>query len=477
MKIRRFLPTLAATAALVLAPVSAAGQLAGEWAGSLALPGGTSLRIVFHIQADEERGWTATMDSPDQGAHGIPVSEVALRGDSVRLAVIVAAGAWEGVLRGDTLSGTWAQGGMSFPLDLVRGAAPAEEPRRPQEPTGPLPYDVQEVTYASPIAGITLAGTLTLPRTPGPHPAALLISGSGPQDRDETLLGHKPFLVLADHLTRRGIAVLRVDDRGVGASEGDFAAADSRDFASDAEAGVRFLAGRPEVDAGAVGLIGHSEGGLVAPMVAAESDDVSWIVLLAGPGIPGDSILYLQGALIARASGAPEEAVRANAATQRKMFSVLEATPDDSVARGRLEALLAETLETSPGAAAMTPEQRRATAVQQARQVATPWFRFFLSHDPRPVLRRVDVPVLALNGQLDLQVPPRENLAAIAGALREGGNTRVTAHELPGLNHLFQTATTGAPQEYARIEETMSPAVLELVADWILGTTGRRANP
>ena len=268
------------------------------------------------------------------------------------------------------------------------------------------------MTYTNEPGKTTLAGELTIPEGSGPFPAVILISGSGAQDRDETLMGHKPFFVLADALSRRGIAVLRVDDRGVGGSTGSTMQATMEDSAGDVIAGLEFLKGRREIDKTKLGLIGHSEGGVIAPIVATKSMDVAFIVLMAGTGLPGDQIITLQTRLIAKSTGANDD------------------------------------------------------------EIKSPWLQYFLRHDPRPVLEKVKCPVLALVGEKDLQVPPKENLAAIETALKQGGNTVSTVKELPGLNHLFQNAKTGGIGEYSEIEETIAPSALTLIGDWIAERTG-----
>jgi pimeloyl-ACP methyl ester carboxylesterase len=302
----------------------------------------------------------------------------------------------------------------------------------------------------------------------------VLVSGSGPQDRDETLLGHKPFLVLADYLTRRGIAVLRLDDRGVGASTGSFAAGTSEDFAQDAAAAVRWLRARPEVADDRVGIVGHSEGGLIAPLVASRTPEVAFLVLLAGPGIPSAELLVMQGALISRAGGDADAEVQRTSALQREMFAAIAATADSAALHARMREIGARFQ------ASLTPEERAQAEMSDATMNAaintliSPWFRWFLRYDPAPALRATRVPVLAINGSLDLQVPADENLAGIQRALAEGGNRDVTVEKLPGLNHLFQTARTGAPSEYAEIEETFSPAALRRIGDWIVRRVGPR---
>ncbi len=330
--------------------------------------------------------------------------------------------------------------------------------RRPQTPKPPFPYKIENLTYQNETAKIKLAGTLTLPQGKGPFPAVILISGSGAQDRDETIFEHRPFHVLADALTRRGIAVLRVDDRGVGGSTGSVATSTSDEFAGDVMAGIAVLKLRPEIDAKKIGLIGHSEGGIIAPIVAARSNDVAFIVLLAGTGLPGDEILFMQGRLISKVMGASEKDLDRQKELQKRLFDIVKTERDTSKSgpaiRQAVKKLLSE----------LTPEERKeagdleATTETQIKQLDTPWFRFFLAFDPRPTLEKVRCPVLALNGEKDLQVPPKEDLAEIAKALKKGGNTRVTTMELPGLNHLFQTCKTGAVSEYSEIEETIAPA-------------------
>lgn len=459
---------------LLAAPAAAqpAPDVAGTWSGALQVPGG-QLTIVFHVTEAADGTLAATMDSPDQGATGIPVSDAALNGGTLRLTVSAIGGVYEGRLSEDasTLDGTWRQSGQALPLTLTReGTAAADEAAeqaaadttdlRPQEPQRPFPYREEEVRFEG--AGGTLVGTLTMPVGEGPFPAAVLVSGSGPQERDATVMGHRLFLVLSDHLTRRGIAVLRYDERGVGASEGDFATATTQDFAADAARAVDYLAQRPGLDGDEIGVIGHSEGGLVAPLVAQQRPgDVAFVVLMAAPGLPGEDLLLLQGRAISEAGGAPPAAVDAQRRIQERVFDIVRTTPDSSAAADALRAALAE--------AGVTGEQ----AEQQVRSVLSPWFRAFLAYDPAPALRTLDVPALVLNGTKDLQVPPDENLEAIEAALVENGEVAYEIMRMPGLNHLFQTADTGLPTEYARLSETMSPTAMQAVADWILGQVGR----
>jgi hypothetical protein len=428
----------------------------GAWMGTLDA-GAMKLRVVFHITNTED-GLSATMDSPDQNAMGMPVTSVTRDGASFKLEMKQIAGRFEGKIAQDlsTIDGTWTQGGNALPLFLKRVKDAAElERRRPQNPVKPYPYRDEDVSYANPAASITLATTLTIPPGKGPFPAVLLITGSGPQDRDEALMGHRPFLVLSDYHTRRGIAVLRADDRGIGKSGGNFASGTTADFATDAEAGVAYLKARPNVDPHKIGLIGHSEGGIIAPMVAARNPDVAYIVTMAGSGVPGDQILVAQSRLIAEAAGQSTAEAEKNANEEREVLEPVKNQKD----RATLETELRKRL------AGKGPE---AQVDAQMKALTSPWFQYFLAYDPAEALRKVQCPVLALNGEKDLQVPPKQNLPAIRRALEEGGNRHFETDELPGLNHLLQTAATGSPTEYAEIEETISPVALEKMAGWNL---------
>jgi len=446
-------------------------SIEGIWAGQLKVPG-TELRIVFNISKNQDGALTATLDSPDQGATDIPVEEVIFKDNTLRLEVKSAGGVFEGKVSEDFLviEGEWKQSGQTLPLTLKR-VDKAVEILRPQVPKKPYPYIEEELVYENKEAGITLAGTLTLPSGKGPSPVVLLISGSGPQDRNETIYNHRPFLVLADYLTRQGIAVLRVDDRGVGKSTGDFSQATSVDFASDVLAGIEYLKTRKEINPEQIGLIGHSEGGLIAPMVAVKSPDIAFIILMAGTGLTGEEILYLQGALIYRAMGVSEEDITKNRQFNEKIFSVIKEEKDKKNAEEQLRQMFMEDWEK------VSDEEKEKIGDQevylnaQLQSLLSPWLKFFLTYDPKPTLSKVKCPVLAINGEKDLQVPPKENLSAIEEALVAGGNKNFTVKELPGLNHLFQTAQTGVPSEYAKIEETISPVALKIVGDWILEQT------
>jgi hypothetical protein len=428
----------------------------GDWMGTLDT-GAVKLRVAFHITNTGD-GLTATMDSIDQGASGIPVTEVTRNESSLKMELKGIGGAFEGKIDKalTTIEGTWLQGRTSLPLVLKRAksATELERPRR-QDPVKPYPYGEEETTYDNKEAGIQLAATLTIPGGKRPFPAVLLIAGSGPNNRDEVVYGHKPFLVLSDFLTRKGIVVLRADKRGIGKSGGKYATATMADFAVDAEAGVAYLKTRPEVDHRRIGLIGHSEGAIIAPMVAARNPDVAFIVMMAGAGVPGDDVLVDQVLLGSEAGGMSHEQAEKNAAKERKVLTLVKQEKDSAL----LEKKIREEL------AGDVPEAQLGV---QIRALNSPWFRYFIEYDPAPALRKVMCPVLAITGEKDLQVPPRRNLPAIRQALEAAGNRNFEVDELPGLNHLFQTCKTGAVTEYGQIEETISPTALAKISDWVL---------
>ena len=426
--------------------------LAGDWQGTISF-NGLEQHLAVHLKSNGG-SWTGSMDAVDSGVKGIPIQGVAVQDFKLSFQVPKVQGSYEGTLdaKTDVVSGTWSQGPLKLPLALHRMTGLAG-PNRPQEPKPPYPYVSEDVAYDNPqAAGVRLAGTFTKPKGSGPFKTVLLITGSGPQNRDEEIMDHKPFLVLADYLTRRGVAVLRVDDRGVGESTGKFAAATTQDFATDVMAGVRYLLGRADVDKKKIGLIGHSEGGVIAPMVAVKMPEIAFIVLMAGTGVPGHAVIedqVYQMNLIGGASA--EQAAQAREAEQ-KILSLVMSEPDPEK----------KILAMVNGNAAA-----EARLKAQIPGLMSPWYRYFIEYDPRPALEQVKCPVLALDGSKDSQVSPELNLPAIEGALKKGGNRDVTVELVPGVNHIFQTAKTGAVSEYREIEETMSPKVLAIIGDWV----------
>jgi pimeloyl-ACP methyl ester carboxylesterase len=439
------------------------------WSGELDA-GIQKLRLVLKIFMKDDGTLGAHLDSPDQGVENIKVNKIEISSDSLHFESASIGGKYSGKFNSDqtVVEGVWTQV-RDFPLTLekIESLEAIEKPKRPQEPEKPYPYNEEEVIYENKSAEIQLAGTFTIPEGNGPFPTVLLITGSGAQDRDETVMGHRPFLVLADHLTRNGTAVLRVDDRGVGKSTGSFKGSTTADFVTDVLAGVEYLTSRDEVDKNKIGLIGHSEGGLIAPLAANESEDVAFIILMAGPGLSGYEILMLQSELISRVEGLQPEEIEKTLATNRKIYDAIKTFKDSVELSNKIDEIFLEYLENLSEDEKQDPKASKDFLDMQKRQVLTPWFRYFVNYDPRPVLEKVKVPVLAMIGEKDLQVPPKENLAEIEKALKKSGNKNYKLVELKKLNHLFQTAETGSPNEYAKIEETMASEALELISDWI----------
>jgi pimeloyl-ACP methyl ester carboxylesterase len=447
--------------------LQAQNDWAGTWEGNLKA-GPQELRVVFHVKKGDNNTWTALMDSPDQMAYDLKMDEVIIKDDKEISMVLKAANAkFVGELSEDkqTIKGNWIQG-MELPLELKRSEG-ASGFARPQEPKAPFPYTIEEVTYENKKAKINLAGTLTIPEGAGKHPVVILISGSGPQDRDESILKHKPFWVLADYWTRNGFAVLRFDDRGVGASEGDFASATSADFATDVEAGVNFLKKHDRINAKKIGLAGHSEGGMIAPIVASKNKSLAFIVLLAGPGVPGNELLLKQSYDIMKQQDFEASELAMAQKTSAKIYEAIIKDTKEELGVGDIVKLVKADAEALDEATRKSIGLDEATLRQSITSLQTPWMRYFIRYQPKEYLKKVKCPVLAINGEKDLQVAAKPNLEGIEAALKSAKNKNVKIVSLPNLNHLFQTAETGAVDEYIKIEETFSPEAMKLVLDWM----------
>jgi uncharacterized protein len=440
--------------------------LPGSWLGKLST-NGIDLRLVFNLKLNDKDSLVATMDSPDQGAKNIPLGRVILNEDKLQIQAPMLLGEYSGSIINDTtVNGTWTQRGAKFPVNLNK-LKTAFTLNRPQEPKPPFPYTSEDVTFPNDKFNISLSGTLTIPAGTGPFPAVILITGSGAQNRNEELLGHKPFLVISDWLSRNGIAVLRYDDRGVGKSQGNYATATSADLATDAVAALIFLKRNSKINQKAIGLMGHSEGGLIAPIIASSNPDVAFIVSLAGPGVTGQQIVIRQSQDISRLSGISEEKIKKASETNKKLYAVLRKEKDDRTAEIKIISIYSEILEKEK-----TSKEETEQSVNQLKasfgSATYPWFRYFLFTDPATFWKKVKCPVLALNGEKDLQVAADVNLPAIEKALKSGGNKSVKTVKLSGLNHLFQHCKTGLPAEYGEVEETFSPEALKIITDWIL---------
>jgi len=445
------------------------------YSGELRGPGLPPMTMTLVFAQTPGGNWVGHLDVAAQGLLGFPLINVKRSDGAItaQVAVVPFPATIDGALDETErrLTGRFKQGPYDLEMDFALDEGYAGPTfNRPQHPKPPYPYAARDVTIEHP-DGHVLAGTLTLPNGDGPFPAAVLITGSGPQDRDETIFGHKPFLVIADHLTRHGIAVLRLDDRGVGGSTGASADVTTEDFARDVLAALDFIKRVETVDPTRVGLIGHSEGGLIAPMVASQDDGVAFIVLLAGPGVRGDDLLRVQGKLILEAGGADEGTIAQTRLQQEKFFELVLDDADEETLREALRPMIKAQMA-AMGVEGEQTEQVERMIEAQVRQQASPWMRYFITYDPRPALGQVRCPVLALNGTLDLQVWHEQNLPEIEEAITEAGGD-VTVRRYEGLNHLFQPAQTGSVMEYGVIETTFDEKVLEDMAAWITTKTGR----
>jgi uncharacterized protein len=444
-------------------------EIAGEWIAPVG-PGGV-IRLIARLSIGPCGLLVGIFDSPDQGQTELPITAARVTRDSVVLeAAYIGLRIAFPTAGTDQRNGRMTQNGVESTIVISRGAS--ARLNRPQEPKRPFPYAEYEARFGSAATGINLVGTLTIPEGPGPHPAIVLISGSGAQDRDETVAGHKPFLVLSDYLTRRGIAVLRADDRGAAGTKGNPLNTRLQDVADVVRGALAWLRTRPDIDARRIGLLGHSEGAFVAPMVAADDPAIAFLVILGGPAARGRDLLVAQRSALVRASSESLAATRVDSLMIERLFRVLDQRPADNVLGATLDSAVTNWL------AELSPEDRAiATAALSARTAQqdstsivfwqSPWFKSIYYHDPAPILRRINRPVLAIFGDLDLQVPTALNAKGLEAAFGAARRHLLTIHRLPGVNHMMQRARTGMMEEYLTIEETMSPDVLERIIAWL----------
>ncbi len=467
-----YLLLLALTLVLHAAAQQPPASFAGSWEGTL--QAGVSLRLVFHIKIEEGGRLVATADSPDQGAYGMTCDTTFVHGDSLFVQMRQLGADYSGKMTSDSvIEGEFYQR-IRFPLVLKRRVTSeaAKKTEKPQTPRPPFPYKSEDITYTNENASLEFGATITIPPGKGPFPAAIMITGSGPQNRDEEIMGHKPFAVIADYLTRMGFVILRTDDRGVGESTGNFREATSADFALDAEAGIRYLLSRPEVNKKKIGIIGHSEGGMIAPMVASGRNDIAFVVLMAAPGIPIRELMTEQNTAILKSAGLGEKSVSAYSKLYAEMLNKVMASSDSAKVIQDLYQSAVAWADTTDAETVKELEldqdvKKRELASAIGGAMISPWFRYFLSYDPAPNLRKLRTSVLAINGARDIQVVSSSNLAGISSALRKSKSKNVEIKELPGLNHLFQRCSDCTVIEYSRLEETISPDALKLIGDWL----------
>jgi pimeloyl-ACP methyl ester carboxylesterase len=444
-------------------------EIIGSWTGSLKIQE-TSLRLVFNVSM-KDSVLISTFDSPNQGAFGLPTTRTTYSESDKKLEIIASGLGifYRGILENDSIVGTFNQGGIPFPLTLRKTIK--EVVHKPQTPIEPLPYISEEVTISDNSQNkVSLSGTLTLPDSTGIFPAIILIAGSGPNDRDETIFGHKPFYVISDYLTRNGFAVLRYDKRGVGKSTGDYSKATISDFVTDASNALEYLKSRKGIDSSKIGMLGHSEGGIIAPMVASKSSDVKFLVLLAAPGTKGIEIVLDQNENSLKHQGIEPETINRLQLTNREIFESLLVWSGSENDRTALRDRLSYLWEQLPILIKLKLEKEPYLRAQFNAMI-TPGYRSFLATDPKDYLSLVSCPVLAINGENDVQVPALKNLEAIKHHIQKGGNYKVETKSYPMLNHLFQESITGQPDEYAKIDQTISPQVLSDITNWVKNQT------
>lgn len=459
---------LAAACMALSLSASAQSKLPGNWEGEMNV--GQKVRLVFKVKEAEGK-LSATMDSPDQGVTGIPVGNTSMNADSVLFDLSNAGIQYTGLLSGDEIQGVWKQAGRNFPLVMKRTDKPTELVR-PQTPKPPFDYISEDVTFKNADGSISYGATITIPKGVKTYPAILLVSGSGPQNRDEELMGHKPFAVIANYLTNKGYIVLRVDDRGVGQTTGDRKKATSADFAKDASAAIDYLKTRKEVNQKKVGIMGHSEGGMIAPMLASERKDIDFIILMAGPGVKVYELMEDQSAAVMSAGGVSDAIV----AEYRKLYRGIEQAIISSKTGEEAQLKMKEV--TGAWKSSASKEAREFIDIddfeKEKKYISEfmalyhdTWFNYFLKYDPQPTLQKLSCKVLALNGGRDVQVLAKQNLEGIRESLTKGKNKNFEVKELSGLNHLFQRCNTCSPQEYGTLKETISEDALKAVSDWL----------
>lgn len=437
----------------------------GEWNGYLEVQSGRKIVFIFHISKMDEVLKTE-LTIPSQGVKDLVAKSTTFENGNL---VVDASnlgfkfsGKWN--LPSGTIEGTFQEGVNTVPLQLTRETLNEIKLNRPQEPIKPYPYQEEEVKFINETDDITLAGTLTLPKSSNKKPpVVILISGSGPQDRNESFASHKPFLVLADYLTRNGIAVLRYDDRGFGESTGDFSAGTTADFATDVMSAIEFLKGRTDIDRNQIGLIGHSEGAIIAPLVANQSNDISFIVLLAGTGTAGKEVSLMQSI---ENRNFPVEDERQFETYVKEAIDIASSDKETSIVRDELTTFY----QNSEFLASLLPANvNKAEFIENLVSTrTTPWIRYFYNYNPTEEIRKITIPALALYGSNDTQVPPKYHLLPVKDALAASESKKHQVVLLEGLNHLFQVSKTGLVSEYSQIEQTFSPEALEIIGDWIL---------
>jgi uncharacterized protein len=470
----------------------------GYWNGILRRPNTNPLRICFKISQSKD-GIKSSMDMPDQGLKHFPMTSTTFDSINVIITSNEAKISYEGTFleaskkdpnAKDSLLGFFNEGGKHYPINIGKGIP--DTLVRPQEPKPPYSYHIEEVMFENKKDKISLAGTLTMPKKSGLFPVVILISGSGPHNRNEEMYGHKPFLVIADNLAKNGIGSLRFDDRGVGQSGGDYKTASTEDFKEDVESAINYLQTRPTVDKNAIGLIGHNEGAIIAQLTAASrTKEIKFIVLLNGAGIPCDKLQLMGNELLGKASGLDDKTLKKNFNLNRGAYDIVMKNNAPEKLRSKLTAYMTQSLaDTSKKVLTLADGKVDSVAVKRAKadsiqlahyvdnqvnELASPWMQHFLKYDPAKTLEKIKCKVLVYNGEKDLQVPGKQNIEAIVAALQKGGNTAYDTKLYPSTNHLLQNCKTGSPAEYEKIEQTISPQMLTEMTKWLVETNDVQA--
>lgn len=459
----KFMKNLVCGLAVLISLNGNAQEILGDWYGLLNAMG-SKLNIVFHIEASGD-SLKGTVDSPDQNSFGVPMDKVTYANNELEITFGKGTVVYKATYSPSDsfLRGTFTQNNFTFLMSCAREKGKAPEMRRPQEPIRPFPYVVEEVEFSNKKADVTLAGTLTLPGEKGGYPAIILITGSGPQNRDSEILGHKPFLLLADRFTRAGYVVLRYDERGVGKSTGMYSSATSYDLAEDVEAGIDFLRKHDQVDKKRITLVGHSEGGMIAPMVAARNKHVAAVVMLAGPSVPGDEILADQTRRLMSANGIGSEKIDRTVEQMRELMQIIKTEDDKDKRNELLTEKVREQMEAMPTEDRDEIPNEDAFVITKVMAMSGKWYVNFVRHDPMPDLKKVECPLMAMYGSNDLQVHPNLNLIPLKEIMKDDWNLVQVA----GLNHLFQPSETGLVSEYGQIETTFDMDALTQVVTWL----------
>ncbi len=437
----------------------AQSKITGDWEGLLDI-GAKKIKLVIHLKGEGSEIKTL-LDSPEQGVVNLPLSETRISSDSLIITDKKMGLAIKGrhLKETDSISASFIQRGAAINILFGRSKITGFILNRPQTPKPPFPYIIEEVKFENPSAGgIKLAGTLTIPKDVKNPPAVILISGSGAQNRNEKGFDHEPFLILSDYLSRNGIAVLRYDDRGVAESEGDFSTATSYDFSTDAEAAFNYLSKRNDINIKNIGLLGHSEGGMIAPMTASRNENVAFVISLAGPAVPIDLLMIKQIYDLASSENRNKEDINKTLEMNKEVFEVIKKEGDTETLQKMIREILVKYNFSNGDVNSHNAFVKRVTS---------PWFKYFICYNPAPALEKISCPFLAINGTLDKQVNADMNLGAMEKIFKRKNSQDFTLNYLQGLNHAFQEAKTGDVAEYRMIEQTMSNKALETIVKWI----------